>query len=414
MVMRRSTLPVLLALAMVLSAGPGAAQTIEQRFERWFGPPVGQAGQGTRPARSSEPARPRTTAPAATSVPTPSERPAEDSPPPPTESIDDVPTEPAAGTEAPGETTEAGPASDADTADDGPPDGDGAADEAADPGTASETDADPTFGTVPTPEPRPSDEPDGPATDEPFDPSGASDAVSQAAAPLDAPAEPGASEPEPSPAYVPPENARTSPEESAPDTPDFEVTPQESVDAARAIEDARLCETELKARGATFTVAPSLSDGQCGVLRPVSLTRTSSGVAIGPGTQMLCRTALAFDIWVGESVGPAARAELGTGAPSAIRQVSTYVCRDRASETGLSEHGRGSAIDVGAFEFEGREPVRVEEQAPGSPEDRFLASVRRAACGPFQTVIGPGTDADHSDHFHLDIAARSNGSTYCR
>ena len=31
-------------------------------------------------------------------------------------------------------------------------------------------------------------------------------------------------------------------------------------------------------------------------------------------------------------------------------------------------------------------------------------SVRTAACGWFTTVLGPGSDAAHTDHLHVDIA----------
>ena len=150
------------------------------------------------------------------------------------------------------------------------------------------------------------------------------------------------------------------------------------------------------------------------MLRPVQMTRSSAGIAVEPATQMLCRTALAFDIWVSEGLVPAAESVLDAAPPETIRHASTYVCRPRASESSISEHARGSAIDIASIEWGDRDPIVVEKQAAGSPEDRFLADIRRAACGPFKTVIGPGTDADHSDHFHFDIAARSNDSTYCR
>lgn len=226
----------------------------------------------------------------------------------------------------------------------------------------------------------------------------------------DAPAEP----PAPAPAYVPPDEARTRPEPTAPETPDMSVTPAQTVEAAAAVEDAVACERELEARGAEFTVGATIADGRCGVLRPVAMTRSSSGVAISPPTQFLCRTALALDIWLAESVGPAAAEHFDGAAVEALGQASTYVCRDRASEGRISEHSRGSAVDIGAFTLTGGRRVAVEEAEPGSAEDRFAAAIRRAACGPFLTVIGPGTDADHDTHLHLDIAARSNGATYCR
>ncbi|MBB3952030.1 extensin family protein [Aureimonas jatrophae] len=218
----------------------------------------------------------------------------------------------------------------------------------------------------------------------------------------------------PAPAYVSPEKARTTPEPGAPETPPIEVTPSESVEAAAAVEDAKACEDELRARGARFEVRPTISDGDCGVLQPVELTKLSNGVTISGKTQFLCRTALALDIWVADGVAPAAAKELGGRTVASLADISTYQCRARASESRISEHSRGSAIDIGAITLSDDHVIRVEAQAPGSAEDRFLADIRRAACGPFRTVLGPGTDSDHGTHLHLDIAARTNEATYCR
>lgn len=192
------------------------------------------------------------------------------------------------------------------------------------------------------------------------------------------------------------------------------IDPATSVIAAAAIDDAKTCEAELKARGATFAVGESISEGECGVLRPVAIDRLSSGVTVAPKTQMLCRTALALDIWMSDAVVPAARTNFPGRKLTEFRQASTYVCRPRASESGISEHARGSAIDIGAFVFDEGEDIGVAAQPAGSAEARFQDAVRTQACGPFKTVLGPGTDPDHATHFHLDIAARRNGATYCR
>jgi hypothetical protein len=192
------------------------------------------------------------------------------------------------------------------------------------------------------------------------------------------------------------------------------VTPAASVLAAAAIGDAELCEAELTKRGVEFAVGESISEGECGVLRPINVKRLSSGVEVSPDTQFLCRTALALDDWMTAGVLPAVKTELPGRTLSEFRHASTYVCRPRASESGISEHSRGSAIDIAAFVFDKGEDIGVETKADGSPEAKFQAAVRAAACGPFKTVLGPGTDSDHATHFHLDIAARNNGSTYCK
>ena len=140
----------------------------------------------------------------------------------------------------------------------------------------------------------------------------------------------------------------------------------------------------------------------------------SDGTAVEPGTILLCRSALALDRWVVEDVEPEGRARLGAKSLTTLRHASTYVCRARASESKISEHARGSAIDIASFVFDNSREIGVLAQAPDSPEAAFQASVRAKACGPFKTVLGPGTDADHATHLHLDIAARRNGATYCK
>ncbi len=317
--------------------------------------------------------------PAAGAVPVPSQKP------------DEAPATPPRPAEAPGVAD----------GEDQAPEAAVPADEASEPGTPPPP---PPAGTVPVPEEAP---PHGEAP--------APGPTAPEAAPPPAAGGADASAPQqPAPAYVSPEKARTEPEPDAPQASPAAVTPAESAEAAAAVEDATACESELTKRGAEFEVGPSLSEGACGVLRPVELKRFSSGVAVLGETKMLCRSALALDVWVGEAVVPAARTELGGASVEAVGGGSTYVCRDRASENGISEHGRGSAVDVAAVTLKGGRRIVVEPKAPGTDEDRFLAGIRRAACGPFKTVLGPGTDADHADHLHLDIAARNNGSLYCR
>ena len=59
-----------------------------------------------------------------------------------------------------------------------------------------------------------------------------------------------------------------------------------------------------------------------------------------------------------------------------------------------------------------REHIAVKAYDDGTPQAEFLAEIRAAACGPFTTVLGPGTNEYHSDHFHLDTAERRN--PYCQ
>ena len=95
--------------------------------------------------------------------------------------------------------------------------------------------------------------------------------------------------------------------------------------------------------------------------------------------------------------------------------MGSYACRTRNNRPGarLSEHGLGRAIDIGGFRLADGRRISVKEDWGGSGEGKFLKALHRQSCGLFMTVLGPGADRYHHDHFHLDTARR-NGSTYCR
>ena len=46
-------------------------------------------------------------------------------------------------------------------------------------------------------------------------------------------------------------------------------------------------------------------------------------------------------------------------------------------------------------------------------EKSLLNNVRGDACSYFSTVLGPGYNYDHRDHFHFDIAQRRKGRVAC-
>ena len=43
-------------------------------------------------------------------------------------------------------------------------------------------------------------------------------------------------------------------------------------------------------------------------------------------------------------------------------------------------------------------------------ESSLLNKIRSDACDRFTTVLGPGYNADHADHFHLDLMSRRGRS----
>jgi hypothetical protein len=179
------------------------------------------------------------------------------------------------------------------------------------------------------------------------------------------------------------------------------------------------CGAELAKLGVEAEAIAPISEGSCGVAEPVAIAALGSGATDLTTKAILeCDLAEKFANWLRDEVQPEARKILG-GEVTGLRIAASYHCRTRNGVSGakLSEHGRGNAIDISAFRIEGRDWIEVGGAHFGA-EARFLRTIRASACGPFTTVLGPGSDAHHSDHFHLDLAERSkrgkSRGLYCK
>ena len=178
------------------------------------------------------------------------------------------------------------------------------------------------------------------------------------------------------------------------------------------------CEAELRKLGAVFKREDAVSgENGCGIEAPYRIDQIIRGVSFSPASQLRCETALALARWTDTVVVPAAAALPDKIELTGINHGSTYVCRRRNNlPTGkMSEHSIGNAIDIADFEFEGRQPIGISpRQGDGDIEEAFQRAVRGGACLHFTTVLGPGADASHAGHLHLDIAERRGGYRLCQ
>ncbi|MCU0819248.1 MAG: extensin family protein [Beijerinckiaceae bacterium] len=151
--------------------------------------------------------------------------------------------------------------------------------------------------------------------------------------------------------------------------------------------------------------------------------RTSTGqdfrmTVLKPEATLTCPMVAWLDDWLATAVQPAALAWMGQGVKE-IRTGGSYSCRRRNHQPGakLSEHAFGNAIDIMSFVFADGSVTTVKGGWRGSEmEQGFLREVLNSACGKFRTVLGPGSDAFHHDHFHLDLARHDarGQRRYCR
>lgn len=178
----------------------------------------------------------------------------------------------------------------------------------------------------------------------------------------------------------------------------------------------RQCRQQLKRLGVTFRDLPPIGTGTaCAIPYPVEMTALSGGIKIKPAAKLNCQITAAFAGWVKNELAPAARKRYFSGIAS-INQLSSYSCRTMNSRRGapMSEHARGNAIDVGKITLNSGKAIAVRE--PGFfafREKSLLNNVRADSCKYFTTVLGPGSDVYHKDHFHFDLRKRRAGYRHC-
>ncbi len=142
------------------------------------------------------------------------------------------------------------------------------------------------------------------------------------------------------------------------------------------------------------------------------------GLALDTPAVMRCDTARSLALWMREAVIPAARRLDGSPRITSVALGTSYACRGvvgGASTATVSEHALGNAVDIAGFGFDDGTRLEIAPRGDrGGIEMAFQNAVQAAACLYFATVLGPGSNAAHDDHLHLDIKARDSGFRLCQ
>ncbi|MDP2410420.1 MAG: extensin family protein [Pseudolabrys sp.] len=154
-------------------------------------------------------------------------------------------------------------------------------------------------------------------------------------------------------------------------------------------------------------------------LGPERGPRTTGAImpaVVTPAATLSCPIVSALERWVTGGVQPAALHWFGSQVVE-IKQISAYSCRGMvgAGTSRISEHAFGNALDVAGFVLADGRQIIIKKAWRGSPEEQgFLHDVQLFACQTFNTVLAPGYNAAHYDHFHFDLMRRKNGRRPCR
>ena len=152
--------------------------------------------------------------------------------------------------------------------------------------------------------------------------------------------------------------------------------------------------------------------GHCGAARPFEMSAALDGqIAMRPAALLRCPMIPAVEHWMRTAVAPAAHRHFGMPVAE-IKVAASYGCRPMNHVWGarLSEHGHANALDVSGFQLADGRWITVKQGWHGDPRERaFLREVHQGGCSTFNTVLGPNYDANHRDHFHLDLARHGRG-----
>lgn len=171
-------------------------------------------------------------------------------------------------------------------------------------------------------------------------------------------------------------------------------------------EQACLSQRQVQPSAYMSRSSPIDGPGACGISYPFKVSAFQGGeVALNQRATLACPIIPRVDGWLNDTVQPAA--QLYFGSRVVELKSGSYACRPRNNQRGarLSEHSFGNAMDIMAFQLADGRQITIRGGWRGSQaEQEFLREVFLGACRHFNTVLGPGSDMFHYDHFHIDLA----------
>lgn len=173
---------------------------------------------------------------------------------------------------------------------------------------------------------------------------------------------------------------------------------------ARATADPDACMALVANSALQLSRIPDRAESDmCGYENAVAIER--SVTPYSSPVNLSCPMAASLYLWEREVLQPLAEEHFG--APVArIEHVGTYACRRvYGGRTGdPSQHATANAIDVIGFRRADGNVVSVlNDWDDDTEEGAFLRDLHDRSCGVFRGVLGPDYNAQHADHFHLDM-----------
>jgi hypothetical protein len=181
--------------------------------------------------------------------------------------------------------------------------------------------------------------------------------------------------------------------------------------------DYAACVSELTSRKIVFQQVGKVTQQGCelsGAIQLAAVPTAFGEVSISGKPTMLCSFARQFSDWV-RDVGAALALAYTGQRLGRIEAGPSFVCTARYDKPGQapSEHAKGDAIDISSFVLANNRRIHVKQEGSDIPVERDLVRVlRTTACAYFTTVLGPGSDSAHEEHFHFDTGMHGATPNY--
>lgn len=165
--------------------------------------------------------------------------------------------------------------------------------------------------------------------------------------------------------------------------------------------DGQNCRLALSRASVKFKPSEQkISGASCGLQDAVQLSQLASAKI--KTEDMRCNIAARLYMWDRNVVQPAASRIFGE-AVSEILHFGAYSCRTIRGSNYLSEHATANAFDISGFRLQSGRMISVKSDWRDGKNSAFLRHVRDGLCDYFNLTLSPDYNADHKDHFHVDM-----------
>ncbi|WP_312379892.1 extensin-like domain-containing protein [Stutzerimonas balearica] len=175
-----------------------------------------------------------------------------------------------------------------------------------------------------------------------------------------------------------------------------------SLKLRRLREHRQLCEQALATAELRYAAVPDRTpEPRCLIENAVRVQ--ASDVRFNGAFLATCPLAAAYALFERHGLQPAAQAVFGQPVTQ-VDHFGSFACRNIARSNRRSQHASANALDLAGFRLADGTRITVARDWQGDDDKaRFLREVHAAACRTFNVTLGPGYNAAHHDHFHVDM-----------